>query len=145
MIPVDMEKTIQLLSVEMGIPSELVKAIVMVESSGKWEATRFEPGWKYWFKRNLGSKVEKRGQATSWGPMQIMGAVAREMGFKDEFSKLCGSEGIVYGCRKLKTLYNKCGSWDGAVRAYNTGRTASSRAGDRYLAKVKKWLLEFKK
>lgn len=145
MIPADMDKTIQLLSTEMGMPVNLVRAVVMTESSGKWDATRFEPGWKYWFKRNLGAKGEKRGQATSWGPMQVMGAVAREMGFTGDFKKLCGSEGIVYGCRKLKSLYNKHGTWDNAIRAYNTGRPHSTRAGEKYLAKVKKHLLTFKK
>jgi soluble lytic murein transglycosylase-like protein len=119
-----------------GLPIEWVLAIIEVESSNRWDATRFEPGYR-WFWGKITCDQERMGQATSWGPMQIMGAVARELGFEGKFEELLSSLGIDYGCRHLANFVRRFGLTDGAIRAYNTGRARPTRAGDRYLAKVK--------
>ena len=69
--------------------------------------------------------IEYHGQRTSWGLMQIMGAVARERGFKERyFSQICeASIGIDLGCRHLVWLRDKKGYRDlsDMVAAYNAG------------------------
>lgn len=118
------------------LPVDVVQAVIQVESSGRWNATRYERNYR-WFWGEITNNQERIGQATSWGPMQVMGAVARELGFKGEFKDLCGPLGIAYGCMHLKNYLDRFGSLDSAIRAYNTGRPGPSKAGDRYLAKVK--------
>ncbi|WP_367026633.1 lytic transglycosylase domain-containing protein [Methylococcus sp. ANG] len=118
------------------IPAAWVLAIIEVESSGRWDATRREPGYR-WFWGKITNNQERIGQSTSYGPMQVMGAVARELGFKGQFETLCGPLGVVYGCLHLAGLIRRFGLTDGAIRAYNTGNSKPSKAGDRYLAKVK--------
>lgn len=131
-----------------GVPLELVTAIVQVESSGNTHAVRFEGGFydryikdREWQTYGAVSKsTERIGLATSWGLMQIMGAVARERGFEAPFfALLCEPEiGTDYGCRHLAYLWGReNGDWPRVIRAYNTGRGGHSVLGDAYLAKVK--------
>lgn len=71
-------------------------------------------------------RTEWVGQKTSWGLMQVMGAVARERGFRGAFlSELCDpAVGAHYGCKHLKHLYNRHSDrygWKGVLTAYNAG------------------------
>lgn len=138
-----------------GLEPALVAAIVMQESSGDPWATRFEPGYRWLWDCNarapfrhltslevaasrppldfssfpgVAIATEWAGQRTSWGLMQVMGAVAREHGFRGRFlSELTDpATGLKYGCTLLATLYER---WHGAVpggmeavlSAYNAG------------------------
>ena len=71
------------------------------------------------------------GQRMSWGPMQVMGAVARELGFRRPFGALCDAYiGLQWGCQhllSLKTRFLSGYGWEGVVAAYNAG---SPRRGD---------------
>jgi soluble lytic murein transglycosylase-like protein len=149
-----------------GLPAELVTAIVRVESGGNSAAQRTEPGYRYvWdckrrqpFRELLRTEIlsakapagfpsgtpgmsvdtEWMGQRTSHGPMQIMGAVAREYGFTGWFAELYGPLGIRYGCLHLSRLCRRFFTrhgWGGVVEAYNAGSPGSD-AGKAYLAKV---------
>lgn len=63
-------------------------------------------------------------QKTSWGPMQVMGAVAREMGFNGYFPELCSPLGLYYACKHLRRLADRflaSHGWDGVAAAYNAG------------------------
>ena len=133
------------------LPPDLVAAIVSVESSGDRFAIRVEPGyrWLWDVKRNrpfrvtaavaklrvapenfpatsgMSRNTEWIGQQTSWGLMQVMGAVARGQGFKGHFPALCDPlEGLHAGCRHLARLrdqhFDQAG-WAGVVDAYNDG------------------------
>ena len=134
------------------IPEALILAIIQTESSNSMFAWRTEPNYRYLYdvkKRAPFRKLTKDemnnekapadfpyipsissrntewlGQQASWGPMQVMGAVAREYGFRDAFPALSTAQGIYYGCRKLQTLksmwYSKYG-WKGVAAAYNAG------------------------
>ena len=125
-----------------GVPVDLVKAIVQVESSGNPWAMRYEPHYRWLYDvenrcawvgdepfpalRGVSSPTEKIAQATSWGLMQIMGAVAREMGYRKPFlgELLRPSENLEMGCEYLKQLYRRFGSehgWEGVAAAYNAG------------------------
>ena len=85
--------------------------------------------------------------ATSWGPMQVMGAVAWELGFRGHFVDLCDTRtGIEYGCKKLKELMLKYNSMEDAVSAYNAGRPAKTKGGlyinEQYVDGVMKYYRE---
>jgi hypothetical protein len=110
--------------------TELVAAIIMTESSGKPKAFRYEHHYKWLYKVSENAKrlqisvdVEEYYQKCSWGPMQVMGAVAREFGFVGGLQDLLDSPlGIEYGCRKLAWCLDKYnGDWNDAAAAYNAG------------------------
>ncbi len=111
------------------VEAELIAAIIVQESSGNQYAARYEPKWKYWadperwaldLKCTL--ETERIGQATSHGYMQVMGAVARELGFKDWFAKLyLPKYNIAVGTKKLSTLMEKFREPSQVISAYNAG------------------------
>lgn len=135
-----------------GLPFELVAAIIAVESSDNPWASRFEPAF---FRRYIQNNpdiraispcsldTEKMLRATSFGPMQVMGQVARERGFKGPYlTQLCEPRiGIEYGCIHLAAFARKFGplGWAAVCAAYNGGAGAV-RGGDftnpEYPAKV---------
>lgn len=120
-----------------GLDPCLVAAIVRQESGGNTWATRFEPAWRYYADPKSGAPVTRdlvRGlgtcsddtericQQTSFGPMQVMGAVAREHGFSPDFlvELLDPILGITYGTRHLKRFCQKYELED-AIACYNGG------------------------
>lgn len=137
----------------------LVKAIIEVESAGEIYAWRVEPPYRYLvnlgtgrpfrkltpaeiaseraptdfvYDRRLGSRdTEWWGQQASWGPMQVMGAVAREYGFRGRFPELCGDKGVHFGCAYLAALFQRFG-WaglPGVIAAYNAGSPRYTDSG----------------
>jgi soluble lytic murein transglycosylase-like protein len=142
-------ETLAVKAAQFGIPEPLLRAMALVESGGDLYATRFEPGYRYLWdllaEAPLRLKPDERypsagfhvptghptnaatewtHQKTSWGPLQIMGAVAREYGFSGRFPQLCGELGVYYGAWHLANLkkrhLNQHG-WAGVVAAYNAG------------------------
>ena len=144
-----------------GLPWVLVEAIVAVESGGNPHAWRAEPHYRYFwdcgkhcpfrylnkaevdsacapedfdYYEDFGSRdTEWYGQQASWGPMLVMGAVARERGFDGWFTELCSSdEGIYWGCRHLQCLVNHYydgDGWPGVISAYNQGSPRKDDSG----------------
>jgi soluble lytic murein transglycosylase-like protein len=135
-MPDDMAAVIRDRAALFGVPESIMRAVVWVESSARWRATRYEKHYRWFVGKPTGA--ERRGQATSWGAAQVMGAVAREHGFTGEFEELNGPAGIHYGCKHLASYHRRFKTWDAACRAYNTGRGRRTPAGDRYLKKIKK-------
>lgn len=134
---------------EFGVNPLLIEAVIMIESSGMKWASRYEPNWR-WFLNPVKyakilistQKTERIHQATSWGLMQVMGTVARELGFKGHLPKLCDPHtGIYYGTKKLSILLKKHGPAPRALAAYNAG-SPNSKAGAKYAQKVLKKLEE---
>lgn len=128
----------------------LMAAMIQVESAGARGATRYEAGWRYhtnvakWAKlTRVTHETERRGQMVSWGLMQVMGTVARELGYDGCLPLLCEEElGIEYGCMKFRQVLNR---WDGereAISAYNAGHPTDNNQG--YVSKVTKFRLELK-
>jgi len=141
------------------LPPALVYAIIKVESGQDSAAVRFEPHYRYlWdvrrnrpFRRltsaesrsetapadfhapsGVGRHTEWQHQQTSWGLMQVMGAVARERGYTGRFlsSLMIPEVGLEYGCRHLAHYayacrYLKLYGWAGVCRAYNGGPYAA--------------------
>lgn len=131
-----MEKIIKERAKKYGLPVGLIKAIIKTESTNNQYAMRCEPEYKWTFNIDEFSgplqtwATEEIAQKTSWGHMQVMGAVARELGFKGTFlSELTNPEiGIEYGCRHLAHLKKRfsmtdCLSvfCDRKIAAYNAG------------------------
>lgn len=137
------------------LDANLVRAICMVESSNNPNATRFEKHWRYFFnvrayseKLQIPYEEEEKNQATSFGLMQCMGAVARELGFTDKLDMLLVPDiGIYYGCKKLKKLFESSmcnGEEEKVVSSYNQGSPRKTPGGmfqnQRYVDKVYKEL-----
>lgn len=144
------------------IAESLILAIVRVESDGQFQAYRAEPRYRYLFDveklkpfraltdeeqvqehapkdfpfyESVSSRTtEFRGQQASWGPMQVMGATARELGFTGQFPLLCNdTDGMFFGCFFLSDLRNrflKDFGWAGVVAAYNAGSPRFNEYGE---------------
>jgi hypothetical protein len=135
-----------------NLPHLLLEAMVMTESDGNSGVWRYEPRYRYLVDVETGSPfrpltaaenaseqapadfphprhssrdTEWVGQQASWGPLQVMGAVARELGFRHPFPLLCtAGYGIEYGAKHLHLLrlrFLKKYGWMGVVAAYNAG------------------------
>lgn len=99
-----------------GLEGALVCAVVEQESNWAPWAIRYEPAFqeRYVEPQNLG-ETETVARSISWGLMQLMGEVARELGFSGKLASLCDPDtGLDYGCRHLK---NKLDSHGGDVHA----------------------------
>lgn len=142
---------------EHQIPLELVLAVIETESNFNNMTYRFEPNWKYHLSIEAFSKMtlvsyntEKAMQQISWGLMQVMGTVARELGFKGLFTELCDpGTGIDYGCAKLAGLLEKYSSRDDAIASYNAGSPRRQADGtyfnQDYVTKVNNRMLQYMK
>lgn len=130
---------------------EVVLALIEVESNGNEYAWNPEPHFRYFwnvrsnqaFRRPTEEELDAKtppkdfpclagdpdqewwAQQASWGLMQVMGAVAREQGFRGPYlSELCDpGVNIDHGCRKLwSQLRWAKGDYEQALAAYNGGR-----------------------
>lgn len=124
---------------------ELIAAVIQTETGGNTFAVRFERNYKYTFAiqelaEQIGCTVDtmERMQKTSYGLMQVMGAVAYEHGLLKEEEKFSRwptaltlpSLGIEYGCRHLKRRANIHGDDAAAIyAAYNAGSVVKTAGG----------------
>lgn len=137
---------------EHNLEPEIIAAVIQTESGGnpfaiRCEASKFmdsngivilHSNWKYFLEPesfadtiNSTRATEFAGQMTSWGSCQVMGAVAREHGFKGWFPELCEwNIGIEYGCRHLKQKAQRYGSDPAELYAsYNAGMPKKTAGG----------------
>lgn len=128
-----------------GLDPAVVAGVVDTESGWNTWAIRYEPAyrWLYPSRRRVthphgvSTQTEIAQQKTSWGLLQVMGAVARELGYQEPFlSGLCmPALGLEYGCKHLANLVSRYGTINRALAAYNAGRP-TSRRGMEYAARV---------
>ena len=170
-LPPALREAVRTESQRRRVPVQLVYAICRIESSNDPFAWRVEPPYRYLvnvmtgqpfralsaaeiaserapadfpYHRALSSRdTEWWGQQASWGPMQVMGAVAREYGFDGPFPMLCGFAGLRYGIQHLARLRDAFlgeHGWEGVVAAYNAGSPRRAAGGEwvnhRYVAHV---------
>lgn len=136
------------------IPSDILFAVAMTESGGDPLAVRYERHYR-WLTTLDGkpledgklSDTETAGQKTSWGLLQVMGAVARERGFRGKFfTELCASPevGLRYGALHLAAYLKRYGNEADAVAAYNAGSPVKEDDGSYrnqgYVDRVRKYL-----
>lgn len=139
-----------------GLTFQLVEAQVLVESNGVAWAWNPEPRYRYFWnvksqrpfravstvellsKRPpadfpcLGGDPDQEwwGQSASWGLQQVMGAVAREYGFRGLYlTQLCDVKtNLDIGCAVLSRLMAWAqGDVDQALSAFNGGRGGNSQ------------------
>jgi soluble lytic murein transglycosylase-like protein len=90
----------------------------LVERESSWNnwAIRYEPAFflRYIIPLDLQDTTEERARAFSWGPCQIMGQLARELGYKGDLANLCDWQvGLEWGAKAL--------AHRGSLQAYNGG------------------------
>jgi len=148
-----------------GLDARVVAALVQVESGGEAWAWNPEPKYQYFwnvrFQRPFRAITPQEilsesapadfptlagdrdqewwGQQASWGLMQIMGAVAREYGFRGSYLTQCcdPTTNLDIGCAHLSRLLAwSNGNVDAALAAYNGGKVGNGTAPFRNQAYV---------
>lgn len=111
-----------------GLDPILVCAVVEQESNPPWNpwCSRYEPDFyaRYVLPQIHLSNTEANSRATSYGLMQVMGQVARELGCSVTYLvELCDPEtGLNWGCYKLaKCIKDAGGDISAALQKYNGG------------------------
>ncbi len=121
----------------LGVHPEILACFVAIESGFHPSVVRYEPNWKYsltpdLFSRKLGisARTEFELQKFSWGLLQIMGTVAREVGFDGHLTELCYPDvGLQIGGLKVLQVLQKFGASTDAVASYNGGSPFKSPDG----------------
>lgn len=138
---------IQKVSQSMGLDPDLCLAIAGEETNFDNEKTRYEPAWKYLldphkYAGHLGITVitESVHQSTSWGCMQVMGSVARELGYNGQLPRLIQPDrGVLYGCLKMRSISDLYDGLEDRISAYNAGSPVKKNGvynNDDYVQKV---------
>ena len=120
-----------------GIPENVIAAIALTESSGNRYAVRFEKDYKYTFEikkcaliAQTTDTTEMMLQMTSWGYMQVMGAVARELGLPGSILTLLEPQiNFKFACLLLKRLAKKYRDRSDIFAAYNAGSVIKKTDG----------------
>jgi len=123
--------------------------ICMTESSMNPKATRYEPNYVWLYKPGeygVRIDIETRQQKTSFGLMQVMGAVLREYGYKGTLSNILKDPEaqLDYGCRHLAKKIKRYGLNLG-IACYNSGSPIRNPDGTLKNANYIKKVLEHSK
>ena len=116
-----------------SLDASLVCAVVEQESAWNPWAVRYEPGFLARYVAPLYSAgkisaTEAYTRSMSWGLMQLMGEVARELGCAAEsLAQLCEpTTGLEFGCRHLRAKLDAAGgNVTRALLAWNGGANAN--------------------
>lgn len=118
-----------------GLDPAVVYGVCMTESSLNPKATRYEKDFIWLLKPGSWQtplKIETSQQKTSWGIMQVMGAVLRELGYNPAgaISDILHSveNQLDYGCRFLARKIRRYDR-DAGIAAYNAGSPRRTRDG----------------
>lgn len=111
------------------VDPDLACAIAEHESNFDELACRYEAGWKYAYNiqgfakaDEISIDTERILQMCSWGMMQVMGTVARELGWRGSILDLTKPEiGVRFGCLKIAELSKNYSYQDDVIAAYNAG------------------------
>jgi len=169
-VPPDIASHIVAVANRHALPVHLVAAICAKESSFIPQAWRPEPIYRYLWNVKTNERFRKLspaeiasetpppdfanvsgpraqewwGQQSSWGLAQVMGAVAREYGFRGVFfPELCEPEtGLEYACRFLASLLSRY-SVEDAISAYNAGHPTLENE-QTYVQPIMRWAAGYK-
>lgn len=128
-----------------GLDGALVCAVVEQESSWDPWSIRYEPDFftRYVLplqeKNIIHTDTEARARAFSWGLMQLMGQVAREVGYTGNLAALCApATGLHWGCIHLAKKFREAGGDQAkALQLWNGGGNPNYAA--EVLARVKNY------
>jgi len=104
-----------------GIDPRIIAAVIAIESAGDPKARRYESAFydQYilgrtrdrlggFFPTNRSLSTELHDRAYSWGLMQMMGQLARELGYNGDMVDLLDPEtNITLGCQRFADLFFK--------------------------------------
>lgn len=114
---------------EHDVSPKLILAIIYQESKGVPWITRYEPDYHYLYKtQDMAHKLQQteetiiKEQKTSWGLMQIMGAVAHELGHPGYLSELVSpATNLYWSAKLLKKLQCRYNAVSEVIASYNAG------------------------
>jgi hypothetical protein len=120
-----------------GLDTNLLTAIIQVESSFNPWAMRFEPASRTLvtpsqFAKLLGitTATEETAQKSSWGLGQVMGSTARWLGFHGSIPQLCDPEtGIYWACEYFQKNCLKNKGLSAQIASYNAGSVRRNQDG----------------
>lgn len=112
-----------------GVDPMLAAAIIQTESSGNRYCLRYEKNWRYLvtpeiYAKELGitDDTEIQTQMFSYGLMQIMGSIARELGHHGAMGLLFDAQlNLDLGCKKIAQCLRKYQKLEDAIASYNAG------------------------
>lgn len=111
-----------------NLPPDIVCGIVERETTWNPWASRYEPKfydayiYPLWLRGIVKDITEAQHRSTSWGLMQVMGQVAREMRFSGDLPSLCDPAiGLDYGCQLFAKKLSANASLTLALASYNGG------------------------
>jgi soluble lytic murein transglycosylase-like protein len=127
-----------------GLDPAIVCAVCEQESAWNPWAARFEPAFEARYVRPAvptAPSTEELTKAMSFGLMQVMGEVARELGFGGvSLLQLCDPNiGVDIGCRKLKKCFAEYTEPEVALLRYNGG--GNPNYGKQVLSRVASYQL----
>lgn len=133
----DLDRALNQVAGEEGVDPDLLKAISIVETNGVRWAVRFERNYTYLvtpevFAKKLGISVETEEvlQRISFGPMQLMGGVARERGFADHLTKLTDAQlAYTWSVKHLKVLLSRYKTEVEVIASWNWGSPKRTELG----------------
>lgn len=130
---------IRTIAIKFGVCDDLAVALAARETSLAWPkaSTRFEPKWATFYEvdyfaslNGISKDTERREQATSWGPLQIMGTCAREEGFQGPLPLLFDpATALEFTMKKLKKLCDKYEPEAAVIAAWNAGSPKKVQVG----------------
>lgn len=120
---------LSLIAAKHGLNPMLIASIIQTESSGNRYCLRYESNWKYFvtpelFAKTLGltADTEIETQKFSYGLMQLMGSIARELGHVGPMGMLFDVQlNLDLGCKKVSQCVRKYQKLNDAVASYNAG------------------------
>jgi len=118
------------------------RTVTVTERASEYPPTDFSDVFRRY---GQGADHEWWGQQMSWGLMQVMGAVARERGFREPYlAKLSDpATNLDFGCRHLRWLLDwSDGNIEQALAAYNGGMAGNYSTPYRnamYVERVMAW------
>lgn len=126
---------------ELQIAPIVLECFAEIETGWLADATRFEPAWNYLltpelFAKKLGISLatEIQLQKFSWGPLQIMGSVARELGFDGNLPGLIYPElGLKFGGLQVLRMMKVHKLTTDMVSSYNQGHPVRDLESGKYL------------
>jgi soluble lytic murein transglycosylase-like protein len=125
MPPTDLVTLTRTIAIRHELDPALVCAVVEQESAWDPHAIRYEPAFRARYISPLGlAPTEEIARSISWGLMQVMGQVARELGFAGNFlSALCDPGiGLDTGCTALAAKLSRAdGNVSRALTLWNGG------------------------
>lgn len=117
------------------IDPHLLEAFIRQESDYNTWAIRYEITYAYLLdpdefakKNRITRATESTLQKMSWGLGQIMGALARELGFEGLLTQLVDPKiNIEFMCKRIQQLYKISSSIEDVIAMYNGGKGALHR------------------